>query len=205
MPGRGRCDTTYIAAADAAGNVFSSTPSDTIDGAPIAPGLGFFMSPRGVQSRLNPDHPAAIAPGKRPRLTPAPAIALNEATGEALAIGCPGGDMIVQAMTQSFIDMVVFGMTPQQAVELPRIATFSHPGSFYPHPAFPMRLAVEGRVPADTRASLAEKGHVIHDWPDFEFDAGGVSIAGLRSVTEGEPPVLCAAADPRRITYASGR
>ncbi|MCY3997252.1 MAG: gamma-glutamyltransferase [Rhodobacter sp.] len=203
--GRGRADTTYIAAADAAGNVFSSMPSDTIDGAPIAPGLGFFVSPRGVQSRLAPGHPAAIAPGKRPRLTPAPAIAVNESTGEALAIGCPGGDMIVQSMTQSFLNMVVYGMTPQQAVESPRIATFSHPGSFYPHPAFPMRLAVEGRVPEATRAALAAKGHIIYDWPDFEFDAGGVSIAGRRVLTAGEPPVLVAAADPRRITYAAGR
>lgn len=203
--GRGRFDTTYVAAADAAGNVFSSMPSDTIDGAPIAPGLGFFVSPRGVQSRLEERHPAVIAPGKRPRLTPAPAIAVNEATGEALAIGCPGGDMIVQSMTQSLIDMVVYGMTPQQAVETPRVATFSHPGSFYPHPAFPKRLAVEGRVAPETRAALAAKGHVIHDWPDFEFDAGGVSIAGSRVMTDGEPPVLVAAADPRRITYAAGR
>ena len=203
--GVGRFDTTYVAAADAAGNIFSSMPSDTIDGAPIAPGLGFFVSPRGVQSRLEPNHPAAIAPGKRPRLTPAPGIAINDATGEALAIGCPGGDMIVQAMTQSLVDMIVYGMTPQQAVETPRIATFSHPGSFYPHPAFPKRLAVEGRISAETRKALAAKGHVIHDWPDFEFDAGGVSIAGQRVLTEGEPPCLVAAADPRRITYAAGR
>ena len=205
VPGRGRFDTTYIAAADAAGNVFSAMPSDTIDGAPLAPGLGFFVSPRGVQSRLDPDHPACLAPGKRPRLTPAPAIAVNDATGEALAIGCPGGDMIVQAMLQSFLDMVCDGMTPQQAVETPRIATFSHPGSFYPHPAFPMRLAVEARIPKDVRDGLAARGHVIHDWPDFEFDAGGVSIAGTRILADGGDPVLVAAADPRRITYAAGR
>jgi gamma-glutamyltranspeptidase/glutathione hydrolase len=204
-PGRGKFDTTYVAAADAAGNVFSAMPSDTIDGAPVAPGLGFFVSPRGVQSRLDPDHPACLAPGKRPRLTPAPAIAMNESTGEALAIGCPGGDMIVQAMLQSFLDMVCDGLTPQQAVETPRIATFSHPGSFYPHPAFPLRLAVEARIPKDARDGLAARGHVIHDWPDFEFDAGGVSIAGTRILVDGGDPVLVAAADPRRITYAAGR
>ncbi|MGP1395539.1 MAG: gamma-glutamyltransferase family protein [Inquilinaceae bacterium] len=205
MDGTGRFDTTYVAAADAAGNVFSSMPSDTIDGAPIAAGLGFFVSPRGVQSRLEPEHPAAIAPGKRPRLTPAPAIAVNDSTGEAMAIGCPGGDMIVQAMTQSLIQMIVYGMTPQQAVESPRVATFSHPGSFYPHPAFPKRLAVEGRIAPDIRKALTDKGHAIHDWPDFEFDAGGVSIAGSRVPEAGQPPVLVAAADPRRITYAAGR
>jgi gamma-glutamyltranspeptidase/glutathione hydrolase len=203
--GQGRCDTTYVAAADAAGNIFSSMPSDTIDGAPIAPGLGFFVSPRGVQSRLDPDHPACLGPGKRPRLTPAPAIATNAASGEALALGCPGGDVIVQSMLQSFVDMVCFGMTPQQAVEAPRIATFSHPGSFHPHPAFPKRLAVEGRIARDVREELAARGHVIHDWPDWEFDAGAVSIAGTRVMHEGSAPVLVAAADPRRIAYAAGR
>lgn len=204
-PGRARCDTTYVAAADAAGNLFSAMPSDTIDGAPIVPELGFFVSPRGVQSRLEPDHPAVIAPGKRPRLTPAPAIALRPASGEALAIGCPGGDMIVQAMLQAFIEMACYGLTPQQAAEAPRVATFSHPGSFHPHPAFPMRLAVESRICADTRAGLAALGHDIHLWPDFEFDAGGVSIAGHRVLDQGGAPVLVAAADPRRITYAAGR
>jgi gamma-glutamyltranspeptidase/glutathione hydrolase len=180
-------------------------PSDTIDGAPIAPGLGYFVSPRGVQSRLDPAHPACIAPGKRPRLTPAPAIIANPATGEAMAIGCPGGDMIVQAMVQSVVDMICYGMTPQQAVEAPRVASFSHPGSFYPHPTFPRRMAVEARFPEDVLADLEARGHVLHEWPAFEFDAGGVSIAGTRILAEGGSPRLVAAADPRRITYAVGR
>ena len=203
--GMARFDTTYIAAADAAGNVFSSMPSDTADGAPIAPGLGFFVSPRGVQSRLDPAHPACIAPGKRPRLTPAPAIMVNPGSGEAMAIGCPGGDMIVQAMLQTIVDMICYGMTPQQAVEAPRVATFSHPGSFYPHPAFPRRLAVEDRFSPAVLKDLAQRGHVLHIWPAFEFDAGGVSIAGTRILAPGGEPRLVAAADPRRSTYAAGR
>lgn len=203
--GTARCDTTYFAAADAAGNVISSMPSDTIDGAPIAPGLGFFVSPRGVQSRLDPAHPAAIRAGIRPRLTPAPSIIRNPSTGEVMAVGCPGGDMIVQAMLQSVVDMICFGMTPQQAVEAPRVATFSHPGSFYPHPAFPLRLAYEDRFDSDVVADLSARGHVLHKWPAFEFDAGGVSIAGTRILSDGGVPQLVAAADPRRINYAAGR
>lgn len=203
--GAGRFDTTYVAAADAKGNLFSSMPSDTIDGAPIVPGLGFFVSPRGVQSRIEPGHPACIAPGKRPRLTPAPAIATRDSTGEAIAFGCPGGDVIVQSMLQSFIDMVCHGMTPQQAVEAPRIATFSQPGSFHPNPAFPLRLAVEGRISPEVCAELASWGHAIHAWPDWEFDAGSVSIAGMRTIGHDGEPVLVAAADPRRSAYAAGR
>jgi gamma-glutamyltranspeptidase/glutathione hydrolase len=203
--GRARCDTTYVAATDAAGNVFSSMPSDTVDGAPICPELGYFVSPRGVQSRIDPDHPCAIAPNKRPRLTPAPAILVRDDTGEALALGCPGGDMIVQAMVESVVDMIAYGATPQQAVESPRVATFSHPGSFYPHPAFPLRLAVEASVDAGTRAELARRGHEVFLWPAYEFDAGGVSIAGYRKLAPEGAPVLVAAADPRRTTYAAGR
>ncbi|GBQ20081.1 gamma-glutamyltransferase [Gluconacetobacter sacchari DSM 12717] len=203
--GRGRCDTTYIAVTDAAGNVFSSMPSDTIDGAPICPALGYFVSPRGVQSRIDPAHPCAIAPNKRPRLTPAPAILHRPETGEILALGSPGGDMIVQAMVESTVDMIAFGITPQQAVESPRIATFSHPGSFYPHPAFPLRLAVEERVDPQIREELSRRGHDIYVWPAFEFDAGGISIAGYRKLDPTGVPVLVAAADPRRITYAAGR
>ena len=203
--GVGRFDTTYVAAVDSKGNVFSSMPSDTIDGAPIVPGLGFFVSPRGVQSRIERGHPACIEPGKRPRITPSPAIATNETTGELLAFGCPGGDVIVQSMLQSFINMVCFKLTPQQAVEAPRIATFSHPGSFYPHPAFPQRLAVEGRVAANVREELSSFGHKVYDWPDWEFDAGAVSIAGYKVINPGGEPVLVAAADPRRSTYAAGK
>ena len=113
--------------------------------------------------------------------------------------------MIVQAMLQTIVDMICYGMTPQQAVEAPRVATFSHPGSFYPHPAFPRRMAVEGRFDDTVLADLERRGHVIHEWPAFEFDAGGVSIAGTRILAPGGTPRLVAAADPRRITYAVGR
>ena len=68
------------------GNAFSATPSDTLDGGPIVPGLGIIVSPRGLQSRLDPAHPSVLAPGKRPRLTPSPAIALQYGRGR----GRPG-------------------------------------------------------------------------------------------------------------------
>jgi gamma-glutamyltranspeptidase/glutathione hydrolase len=202
---RPRFDTTYVAAADRAGNVISVMPSDTIDGAPIVDGLGFFVSPRGVQSRLDPAHPAAIAPGRRPRITPAPAIVVDPATGGAFALGCPGGDVIVQSMLQVLVGLSDFGLSPQQAVEAPRIATFSHPGSFWPNPAFPLRLDIEARIAPDVQAALAARGHRIAPWPAWEFDAGAVMLAGRLPQTPGTAPVLAAAADPRRSAHAAGR
>jgi gamma-glutamyltranspeptidase / glutathione hydrolase len=203
-----RHDTTYLCVVDAAGNAFSATPSDTLDGGPIVPELGIIVSPRGVQSRLDAEHASALAPGKRPRLTPSPALALRDgghADALLCAFGCPGGDVILQAMLQAFLNVVHFGMTPQQAVEAPRAASFSFPDSFYPHTEVEGRLAVEARIHKQTRDELAARGHRIHVWPEWEFDAGAVSLAlDLRPPVAGDR-VLAAAADPRRSTYAIGR
>lgn len=205
----GRFDTTYLCTIDADGNAFSAMPSDTLDGSPIIPELGMFISPRGVQSRLDPAHPAAIAPGKRPRMTPAPAIAVaaDGAPGDprVIAFGCPGGDVILQGMLQAFLNLTTFGMTPQQAVEAPRFAAFAWPDSFYPHGEVPARVSLEGRVDEAVAEALAAWGHDVRRWPDFEFDAGAVSM-----VLDAERPadgrrVLAAGADPRRINYALGR
>lgn len=208
-PGSGRLDTTYICALDGDGNAFSAMPSDTLDGSPIIPELGLMISPRGVQSRLDPGHPASLAPGKRPRMTPAPAIALRDrqpgaSDREVMAFGSPGGDVILQAMLQGFLNATVFGMTPQQAVEAPRFAAFAWPDSFYPHQKVPARASLEGRFGEDVIAGLGRRGHDVVSWPDYEFDAGGLAIA-----MDAEPPaghrVLAAGADPRRIGYALGR
>jgi len=201
----GRFDTTYLCTIDADGNAFSAMPSDTIDGAPIVEELGIFISPRGVQSRLDPGHPAALGPGRRPRLTPAPAIAVNPLDGRVIAFGCPGGDVILQGMLQAFLNLTVFGMTPQQAVEAPRFAAFAWPDSFFPHGEVPARVSIEGRLGDDVADGLARRGHAVFRWPDFEFDAGAVSmVLDLRPPAEGRR-VLAAGADPRRINYALGR
>src|SRR5439155_1270346 len=70
-------DTSYVCAADRWGNLFSATPSDGSYGSPMVPGTGLIPSSRGSQSRPDPRHPAGVAPGKRPRLTPNPALAIK--------------------------------------------------------------------------------------------------------------------------------
>jgi gamma-glutamyltranspeptidase/glutathione hydrolase len=205
---RRRADTTYLCVVDRQGNAFSATPSDTLDGGPIVPGLGIIVSPRGVQSRLDPAHPSVLAPGKRPRLTPAPALAITPITGSDPMVwpfGSPGGDVILQAMLQVFLNRVHFDMTPQQAVEAPRFASFSFPDSFHPHTEVPGRLSMEGRIPEPVRAELAGRGHQLYIWPDYEFDAGAVSLALDLAPPSESGRTLAAGADPRRSCYAVGR
>jgi hypothetical protein len=92
-------DTSYVAVVDAEGNAFSATPSDPNVDSPAVPGLGCVVSPRGSQGWLDDAHASVVAPGKRPRLTPAPAMAF--ADGRAfMPFGTPGGDVQQQAMLQ---------------------------------------------------------------------------------------------------------
>src|SRR5439155_1282079 len=102
-------DTSYVAVVDEAGNGFSATPSDPNVDSPVVPGVGCVVSPRGSQGWLDPEHPSVVAPGKRPRLTPAPAMAF---TGGRLFMpfGTPGGDVRQQAMLQVFLNVTVYGM-----------------------------------------------------------------------------------------------
>jgi gamma-glutamyltranspeptidase / glutathione hydrolase len=190
-------DTSYLCVVDRHGNVFSATPSDGSSSSPVIPGLGFVASSRGSQSWADPGHASSVQPWKRPRLTPNPALVLK-AGKPFMAFGTPGGDVQCQAMLQAFLNIVVFGLDPQQAVEAPRVASASFPNSFEPHTYHPGRLNVETSISESTRAELERKGHKLHLWPEREWRAGAVS-AILIDADEG---VLQAAADPRRMNYA---
>jgi gamma-glutamyltranspeptidase / glutathione hydrolase len=156
------------------------------------------VSPRGSQGWLIPGHASEVAPGKRPRLTPAPAIALREGR-LFMPFGTPGGDVQQQAMLQVFLNITAFGMLPQEAVEQPRIASRSFPDSFWPHTYSPGRLDVEVSVPPETRAALADLGHVVDEQPQGDWRSGAVCAIVVRP--DG---TLLAGADPRRGAHAIG-
>jgi gamma-glutamyltranspeptidase / glutathione hydrolase len=190
-------DTSYLCAVDRWGNAFSATPSDGNATAPIVPGLGFVPSPRGSQSRPEPDHACSVGPGKRPRLTPNPALAVKN--GEwVMPFGTPGGDVQTQAMLQCLINFAVFGMNPQHAVEAPRFATFSFPSSFAPFEYRPNLLQLEGRIERETGDALAERGHDVKWWADRAWPAGSVCMIH-HDIASG---VKSAGADFRRTAYA---
>jgi hypothetical protein len=95
----------------------------------------------------------------------------------AVAFGSPGGDVILQAMLQGFLNVTVSGMAAQQAVEAPRSAAFAWPDSFYPHLEVPARTSLEGRFGDEVRAGLRRRGHDVVNRPDYEFGVGGLAIA----------------------------
>ena len=194
----GLLDTSYVSVVDAEGNAFSATPSDPGVDSPVVPGVGCVVSPRGSQGWLAPGHPSVVAPGKRPRLTPAPAMVLRD--GRAfMPFGTPGGDVQQQAMLQVLLNITAHGMAPQQAVEAPRVATRSFPDSFWPHAHAPGLLEAESRLSVETRAALAGLGHNVAEWPDWDWRAGAVCCVVARP--DG---ILMGGADPRRGAHAIG-
>ena len=192
-------DTSYVSVVDRHGNAFSATPSDGSSATPVIPGTGFCPSSRGSQSSTHPQHPAALAPGKRPRLTPNPAMALKDGK-LMMPFGSPGNDIQPQAMTQVFLNIVVFGMEPQAAVEAPRFASYSYPSSSAPHAYHPGRLNLEARFDKSVTDQLAKLGHQVALWPAVEWRAGAVCAVRVNE----DNGLLEGAADPRRPCYALG-
>ena len=193
-------DTSYVCVADRFGNFFSATPSDGSSTSPVVPGLGLIPSCRGSQSRPDPRHPSGVAPGKRPRLTPNPALAIEKRGERFLPFGTPGGDVQSQAMLQVLLNIMVFGDAVQSAIERPRFASYSFPSSFAPFDYHPGRLNLEARIPDTVAHELERRGHKVARWPEWTWLAGAVCaiLADRRRGT------IEAGADPRRAAYAIG-
>jgi gamma-glutamyltranspeptidase/glutathione hydrolase len=192
-------DTSYVCVVDSKGNAFSATPSDVSWESPVIPGLGLCPSSRGSQSWGDPGHTSVAAPGKRPRLTPNPAMAMRK--GEFLMpFGSPGGDLQPQGMLQVLLNHVVFGMDIQQSVEAPRFITRNFPDSFEPHTYYPGRVDIEEGVGRPTGEALAAMGHQVNWLPDLSLKTAGVCAISA-DLKAGK---LYGAADPRRTGRAMG-
>jgi gamma-glutamyltranspeptidase/glutathione hydrolase len=187
--------TTHIAAVDRDGNMIALTPSGGVfRKSAFMPELGCTLSTRSEMFVLEDGHPNALAPGKRPRTTLVSYV-IAEGGVPTMTIGCPGGDDQAQANLQLVLNLLVFGMNPQQAVEAPRFSTQTLVNSFHPHAYLPGQLNVEAGIPQRTRAELSALGHAVS-----EIGACGIGAV----VTRRDPAtgVLSAGADPRRPTYA---
>jgi len=192
-------DTSYVCVVDSQGNAFSATPSDVSWESPVIPGLGLCPSSRGSQSWADPGHASVAAPGKRPRLTPNPAMAMRK--GEFLMpFGSPGGDLQPQGMLQVLLNHVVFGMDIQQSVEAPRFITRNFPDSFEPHAYYPGRVDIEQGIGRPTGEALAAMGHQVNWLPDLSLKTAGVCAISA-DLKDGK---LYGAADPRRTGRAMG-
>jgi len=162
--GRG---TVYVAAVDRERNMASFTPSGAwIPTSPVVDGLGFPLGTRVQTFYLDPRHPNALVPGKRPRTTLTPTLVLRN-RAPAMVLGTQGGDQQDQWTLQVFLNLVEFGMEVQEAIEAPRFSSVHFPSSFFPHDAKPGGLRVEGRISRPVRDALSARGHrleVEDDW-----------------------------------------
>jgi gamma-glutamyltranspeptidase/glutathione hydrolase len=193
-----RGDTVHFDIVDQAGNMVSATPSGGwLQSSPVIPELGFCLGTRAQMFWLDESHPAALAPGKRPRTTLTPTLALRD--GEPyLAWGSPGGDQQDQWITQMFLRHVHAGFNLQEAIDAPAWHSEHFPSSFWPRAARPGVLVVEGRVPNDTVSELEHRGHRVEVGPDW---SEGRLTAAARDGRRRR-----AAANPRGMQgYAAGR
>jgi len=196
--GATRGDTVHFDIIDAAGNMISATPSGGwLHSSPVIPELGFCLGTRAQMFWLEEGHPAALAPGKRPRTTLSPTLALRD--GEPyLGWGSPGGDGQDQWITQFFTRHVHAGMNLQEAIDAPAWHSEHFPSSFWPRTARPGVLVVESRVPKKTIAELQRRGHIVEVGPDWS--------EGRLTAASREGRRRRAAANARGMQgYAAGR
>jgi len=157
-----RTGTTSIQAADKEGWAVSVTPSGGWVPCVIAGKTGVGMSQRAqsfvLDENKNPFN--VIAPGKRPRATLTPGLALKDGR-PFLSFAVQGGDTQDQNLLQFFLDVVEFGMNVQQACEAANITSYQMHDSFNDHKTFPGKLDVNENVPAEVRAKLRAMGYIL--------------------------------------------
>jgi gamma-glutamyltranspeptidase/glutathione hydrolase len=196
--GEAKGDTVHIDIIDRDGNMVSLTPSGGwLQSAPVIPALGFPMGSRAQMFWLEEGTNNTLAPGKRPRTTLSPSLAMKG--GEPYMVwGTPGGDQQDQWSTLMLLHHVDRGMNLQEAIDTPAFHSEHWPSSFWPRKANPGRLVVEGRMPAATVDALKAKGHVVA--------VGGLWSEGRLTGAGRENGILKAAANPRGMQgYAVGR
>ena len=195
-------DTCHIDVVDRWGNMVAATPSGGwFQSSPVVPGLGFPLSTRAQMFWLEEGLASTLAPGRRPRTTLTPSMALRD--GEPyLAWGTPGGDQQDQWSLIFLLRHLHHGMNLQEAIDAPSFHSEHWQSSFWPREARPNRLVVEGRTPPATVEDLRERGH--------EVEVGGLWSEGRLSACSRERGAdglrLRAAANPRGMQgYAVGR
>jgi gamma-glutamyltranspeptidase/glutathione hydrolase len=189
-------DTTCVNVVDKDGNMFSATPSGAWLPAVVAGDTGVLMGQRLQSSLTDPNSPNVVAPGKRPRITLTPTLVLKG--GEPfMVLSTPGGDNQDQALLQVLLNIIEFGMNPQEAVEAPRFDTQHYVSSFDDHEFLPGSLNVESRVGLKTIQELSQKGHKVKVQGEW-----GTLSAPTVITYDPKNGVAAAGADPRRSRYA---
>ncbi len=188
-------DTSSLNVMDAEGNLFVMTESDGHLSTPMIPGWGFGLGARMEQFNLDERLANVMAPGKRPRNTNSPILVMKDGQ-PFLGLSTPGGDQQVQSLLQVFLNVVLWGMSPEQAVDQPRFGSYNFPGTGPEINLNPARLNVEGRIPEATVQELRALGHDVQLWGLWDWHA----CAPTLSYRDPETGVMIAAGDVRRET-----
>jgi gamma-glutamyltranspeptidase/glutathione hydrolase len=181
-------DTVYLTAVDQWGNAVSWIQSlySGFGSGLFEPETGLMLHNRGGLFVLTPGHPNRIAPGKRPYHTLSPLLVLRDGRF-AFTVGTPGGDGQTQSLLQVVNALLMFGMTPQEAVEAARFRVGNG-----------LQLQLEDRVPRSVIRELEARGHVVRVTSGWTATFGGAQMIFVDPVSG----TLFAAADPRREAYA---
>lgn len=182
-----RGDTVYLTAVDQWGNAVSWIQSlfAGFGSGLFEPETGIMIHNRGSLFTLEDGHPQQVAPGKRPFHTLTPLMVLRG--GElAFTLGTPGGDSQPQSLLQIVNNLLLFDMTPQEAIEAPRFRSNSG-----------LDLQLENRIPLSVRSQLAALGHEVRVVDGWTATFGGAQMIyvepGIRTLAVGS--------DPRREAY----
>ena len=189
-PLRTQSETVYLSVADVEGNMVSFINSnyDYFGSGIVAPGTGFVLHNRGAGFTLTPNLPNTVAPGKRPFHTLIPGFVTRTAGGrdEAyMSFGLMGGGVQAQGHVQFLLNLFVFAMDVQSAIDAPRFRHYDG-----------LRVALEPPLGDDVRAKLTAMGHVLIEQPTIAF-GGAQAIIRL-------PKGYAAGSDPRKDGMAVG-
>lgn len=189
-------DTTCVNVIDKDGNMFSATPSGAWLPAVVAGDTGVLMGQRLQSALTDPNSPNVVAPGKRPRITLTPTLVLKDGQ-PYMILSTPGGDNQDQALLQVLLNIIEFGMSPQEAVEAPRFDTQHYVSSFDNHEFRAGVLNVESRVAAEVISALESRGHKMKTQSPW-----GTGSAPTVILYDVKSRVISGGADPRRGRYA---
>ncbi|WP_118083121.1 gamma-glutamyltransferase [Streptomyces sp. CC0208] len=203
--GTTRGDTCHLDVVDRWGNLVAATPSGGwLQSNPVVPELGFPLGTRLQMTWLEEGLPNSLTPGRRPRTTLTPSIALRAGV-PVLAFGTPGGDQQDQWQLHFFLAVALGspvrgGLDLQGAIDAPNWHNDSFPGSFYPRGMRPGSLTVEARTDPRVVEELRRRGHDVtvgEPWSEGRLCA---------VARDPETGVLSAGANPRGMQgYAVGR
>lgn len=203
--GTTRGDTCHLDVVDRWGNMVAATPSGGwLQSNPVVPELGFPLGTRLQMTWLEEGLPNSLTPGRRPRTTLTPSIALRDGV-PVMAFGTPGGDQQDQWQLHFFLAVALRpavrgGLDLQGAIDTPNWHNDSFPGSFYPRGMRPGSVTVEARTDAEVVEELRRRGH--------DVTVGDAWSEGRLCAVARDPGtgILSAAANPRGMQgYAVGR